>query len=269
MQTVGWGRSQRVRVQSAFTLIEILVVVLIIALLIAIALPSLGRARNVARGTVCLSNQRQIGIALVMYADDFEGLVLREGLGLEPGEPDVNARVPWAIGYRPYLDPRVAPDREFGDRFRDASYYKDPGRRADNHQIHYANNAYNFRAEEQLQPGWAYWYNRRGPIAMQLFLRPADTTYLTCFADDVNSTLYNLWVSSGISSDRDIAQFYDLWDPQHISTNISVARIAVKRHLSGSNVLFLDGHAASSPPNFLSNVNNWDDGYYKYREPQP
>ncbi len=51
-----------------FTLVELLVVVAIVALLIAILLPALNKAREVARITVCGSNQRQVGMALTMYA---------------------------------------------------------------------------------------------------------------------------------------------------------------------------------------------------------
>lgn len=55
----------------AFTLIELLVVLSIIALLIAILLPALSAAREAARATVCLSQQKQIGLAAQMYVDDY------------------------------------------------------------------------------------------------------------------------------------------------------------------------------------------------------
>lgn len=57
--------------RGAFTLIELLIVVAIIVTLIGILMPSLSKARETALVVACLSNQRQIGIAVHSYADDF------------------------------------------------------------------------------------------------------------------------------------------------------------------------------------------------------
>jgi len=57
--------------KSAFTLIEILVVVAIIALLVAILMPSLGRAREQARRALCAANTRQMSVAMYMYASEY------------------------------------------------------------------------------------------------------------------------------------------------------------------------------------------------------
>ncbi len=61
--------------RRGFTLIELLVVLSIIALLIALLLPVLSGARDSARSTVCLANQRQIGIGAAVYSEMFDGRV--------------------------------------------------------------------------------------------------------------------------------------------------------------------------------------------------
>jgi prepilin-type N-terminal cleavage/methylation domain-containing protein/prepilin-type processing-associated H-X9-DG protein len=56
-----------------FTLIELLVVIAIIAILAAILFPVFASAKATAKKTACLSNQKQIGLALMMYLNDSDG----------------------------------------------------------------------------------------------------------------------------------------------------------------------------------------------------
>jgi prepilin-type N-terminal cleavage/methylation domain-containing protein len=58
--------------KKGFTLIELLVVIAIIAILAAILLPALARARERGRQASCMSNLKQLGIALHLYAENFE-----------------------------------------------------------------------------------------------------------------------------------------------------------------------------------------------------
>jgi prepilin-type N-terminal cleavage/methylation domain-containing protein/prepilin-type processing-associated H-X9-DG protein len=66
-----WRRHQRI----AFTLIELLVVVAIISLLVSILLPSLTKAKDLAKQVVCESNLRQIGSGFIFYAEDSGGFL--------------------------------------------------------------------------------------------------------------------------------------------------------------------------------------------------
>jgi prepilin-type N-terminal cleavage/methylation domain-containing protein len=75
------GNPQKNRSGAGFTLVELLVVIGIIAVLISILLPSLTRARRQAETVQCQSNLRQVGLALLMYADENGGFLFPTSMG--------------------------------------------------------------------------------------------------------------------------------------------------------------------------------------------
>jgi prepilin-type N-terminal cleavage/methylation domain-containing protein/prepilin-type processing-associated H-X9-DG protein len=71
---MGESMNRRIR-HRAFTLVELLVVIAIIALLISVLLPALQQARRAAQAIACLSNMRQISMAIVLYSTEDHGSI--------------------------------------------------------------------------------------------------------------------------------------------------------------------------------------------------
>ena len=86
--------SNRSRVQSGFTLVELLVVVGIIAVLVAILLPALARAREQANTVKCMSNLRQIGQYVALYQTENNNHVLPFNMYRDPVTGSAN----WEVG---------------------------------------------------------------------------------------------------------------------------------------------------------------------------
>lgn len=88
---------------GGFTLIELLVVIAIIAILAAILFPVFARAREKARSTRCVANLKQIGVAVRMYMDDYDGYF---PWGIDPADknlPEIWAGYPAFQAMLPYM----------------------------------------------------------------------------------------------------------------------------------------------------------------------
>src|SRR3954467_2298116 len=90
--------------RSGFTLIELLVVIAIIAILAAILFPVFAQAREQARMSTCLSNFKQIGLGMMMYAQDYDETYPPSRVARPPGSSDCGQKViTWKTVSLPYV----------------------------------------------------------------------------------------------------------------------------------------------------------------------
>src|SRR5512138_3630208 len=107
-----WEGLSMICKKKGFTLIELLVVIAIIAILAAILFPVFAQAREKARAIACLSNQKQIGLGIAMYMQDYDEtmvpwLVRRE----DPTQyNEGNIRRTWVYKVQPYIKSGGGPD---------------------------------------------------------------------------------------------------------------------------------------------------------------
>lgn len=94
-------RKSTFRNTSAFTLIELLVVIAIIAILAAILFPVFARARENARRASCMSNEKQLGLAFMMYEQDFD-----ERVPMHYGYVQAGVTYSWPVVLQPYAKSR-------------------------------------------------------------------------------------------------------------------------------------------------------------------
>ena len=96
---------------------------------------------------------------------------------------------------------------------------------------------------------------------------PDYNVFAPCFADDPASVHSSAWYTAG-QNNRGLAVYYDLHDAPNVTGTMPgsptmIQRIAPKRHVNGSNAVFLDGHARIIKAADLTSIPRWDDGDYR------
>lgn len=216
--------------KQSFTLIELLVVITIIVILAAMLLPALSKARRMSKKTVCMNNERNLGLACVSYADDNSGFFYYDTYsgGTWPWDWAKNflddiAKVPRATAYCPlYTEQNKDYLWSFSTTIRTLSYMNAMGRGIGTMRCNGGVEQYG---------GWYKDINQSNPETKALI------------ADGTVGTNGNFWLLQGSYSHR-TSHIEDVYPED-------------------SNHFFLDGHAEKLQWNqmhrafWIGNPNKW------------
>ena len=236
--------------KRGFTLIELLVVIAIIAILAAILFPVFAQAREKARQISCLSNQKQIGLGIMSYLQDYDGTY--------PSSTDGDY-TQWYDVVNPYIKSGAAAGN--GKRYGTGGIWNCPSFPVQNGQ------GQNYGAHDDLfVSNWGRTTDPHPAYSETILTAPADTIVVAeKGANGVGSsfetflTLQNWWADSVLTGgvydtakdnsrlsyvesnghpnpDRDVPSGQDSWEG---------AKTVRYRHNATANVTFADGHAKS------------------------
>ncbi len=244
------------RKKTGFTLIELLVVIAIIAILAAILFPVFAQARAKARQAACLSNMKQIGIAAMMYTQDYDETLVPSWIGYSgwgnghPGDQRWQDLL-WIFTKNDQIF-NCPEDAQLGGSPYDSTFHRTPPPGDPNHAANKfnsctnpgsygMNNTYYDHTDGVTAPAYGIgnWANPQ-PITLSDVRVPAGTVH---FAD---------WKAQGLSQFTSyywpiIGEF--AWDNKNnpyarVVTETKPQQLGevIARHNGGLNTTFVDGH---------------------------
>jgi prepilin-type N-terminal cleavage/methylation domain-containing protein/prepilin-type processing-associated H-X9-DG protein len=234
----------RRRPRWGFTLIELLVVIAIIAILAAILFPVFAQARDKARSSACLSNQKQLGNALMMYMQDYdEKTIWFYNASVAAWQKDYYA----GYWYHP-----VMPYAKNADVFRCPSANRssecDPNRKpvANLNRCGFGINVAHVgyaSGDPYLSPG------KQGDTrSLASLAEPARTLFLADSQLDPRKDPGLGWqdIKCPIPHRLPLSNDVDHWVNDKSSGGPDNPNIT-RRHVGGANAIFMDGHAKWAP----------------------
>lgn len=258
--------------RSAFTLIELLVVIAIIAILAAILFPVFAQAREKARAASCLSNEKQIGLALMQYIQDYDETYPRAVFSTNPAQPfwnDWSNAITWDNVVNPYIkNGKAGTNADFNNIGRGGQIFECPS--DSKGKVSWLNG----RSGMTYSCASSWQGDQTRPLKMGLFVKvdfdangdgqytdvraladvPAPSNTLA-FVEHPHDQSASNWAQNSITMSAMEQQIYDSqapytpanwWD----ATGQANARLPKNQpsHNGGWNYVYADGHAKWSKP---------------------
>jgi len=217
--------------KRGFTLIELLVVIAIIAILAAILFPVFAKAREKARQTTCLSNEKELATAVLMYAEDWGETFPAWHARTADGGSDVSWRTlifPYQKSEEIYVCPSNPDSSKWTHDGGDAAGNPDPNDAPPNFRRSYG-------LSRTVSRGTGN--NIRGRRLSEL-PKPAQTAMIGELWNTSNNGINLRWGSH--------------WSKNRIANRIFAG------HNCGMNIAFCDGHAKWMKPTATTDPNIWD-----------
>lgn len=255
--------------KRGFTLIELLVVIAIIAILAAILFPVFAQAREAARKASCLSNEKQLGLAIAAYTQDYDETFPVANYAATPSEDagwGANARLHWYSLVEPYVKGGYT-------RTRASSTAAGAGQKI---SVYYCPSYDKPARAFNMNPSWSYVINSN--LAPPRAQNPASPDIPPAWNDQpvstwasINSPAQVVLVAEGsggrVYTPGNDTGDYPFYPAFGTGKDTSLTYVyARERHGGGANYLLADGHAKwfrAPQPNYLPGATYIEDS------PQP